>query len=135
VDKGQDWYGWVASHLCNARRSAGLVKFAPSFCDCRKCSCCNLLARGVDAGEGAASWQGGAGELGLQDDEEEAVAEDLAFAVNQIGEQAMADRANWLSATVEKYSAACPQLAGRLTEAEFRLAISDDNTARVQSYA
>jgi hypothetical protein len=47
----------------------------------------------------------------------------------------MADKIHRLSATVEKYSAACPQLAGRLTEAEIRLAISADSTASVKSYA
>jgi len=40
-----------------------------------------------------------------------------------------------LSATVEKYSAARPQLAGRLTEVQVRLTISADSTACVQSYA
>ena len=40
-----------------------------------------------------------------------------------------------LSATVEKYSAARPQLAGRLTEVQVRLAVSADSTAGVQSYA
>ena len=31
MDKGQDWYGWVASHLCNAQRSAGLVNLRQVF--------------------------------------------------------------------------------------------------------
>ena len=51
-------------------------------------------------------------------------------------EQGMADKIQPAKRDIEKYSAAVPQLAGRLTDAELRLAISDDcNTARVQSYA